>query len=53
MKKIYSEPEIEVVLFSKQDHIRASSMVNPDPVSKGNEDPISVANGIADGFFWY
>lgn len=53
MKKIYREPEIEVVIFSKQDHIKASSIADTDVKNKAVEDPLAVAQGVADGFFWY
>lgn len=53
MKKIYREPEIEVIIFSKQDQIKASTVVNPDPIRNGVEDPIADAEGVAYGFFWY
>lgn len=54
MKKIYIEPEMEVYVFSKQDQIKASAMVTPDPVKKnGVESPVADAEGFANGFFWY
>lgn len=53
MKKIYREPEIEVVVFSKQDHIKASAIPDTDTPNKAVEDPLAVAQGVADGFFWY
>ena len=55
MKKIYIEPEMEVYVFSKQDQIKASALVNPVLPSNmnGAESPITDAEGFADGFFWY
>lgn len=53
MKKIYREPEIEVVVFSKRDQIKASTIVYPDPVKSAVENPLGDAEGDAEGFFWY
>lgn len=55
MKKIYSEPEMEIYVFSKQDQIKASAViVDPTPVKKsGVEDAVADAESLADSFFWY
>ena len=51
MKMTYEEPVIEVFVFEKQDQIKASSVA--DSKKTMVEDQLAVAQGIADGFFWY
>ncbi len=52
MKKIYTEPEIEVFLFSKQDQIKASSVIETTTTNQAVEDQLADALGSGNDFYW-
>jgi hypothetical protein len=50
MKWAYTEPAMEIYIFSEQDQVRASAVV--DKPKTVVEDPLADAKGITEGFFW-
>lgn len=47
MKMIYIEPEIEIIFFKAEDHIKASAVI-PETTEQNPEDPVGDADSVID-----